>query len=132
MERFIHKRPIDFSPFVIISLASCALMIGIMELPFRADDEQISIDQAEVVSGIMTGIGFLGAGALVRDKRNVQGTGSASAIWGVGVIGVVCELSLLRLGLLLAFSITAILVLGRPFIEDYTVKPRHDEEREDE
>lgn len=131
MERFIHKRPIDFRPFIIISLASCALMVGIMELPFRVDDKQISIDPAKEVSGIMAGIGFLGAGALFHEKKNVQGTGSASAIWGAGVIGIVCGLGLIWLGLLLALSVTSILALSRPFTEEYAAKSKRDDDRGD-
>lgn len=122
LERFFHKKPVDFRPFVIISLASCALTIAIVEFAYRASDPELSIDPAKVVSGIMTGIGFLGAGAMFRERRVVQGAGSAAAIWAAGAMGIVCGLGLLWLASILTVGIVLTLLVGRPFTEDYAVK----------
>src|SRR3546814_876575 len=96
LERFLHRKPVDFRPFVIISLASCALTVAILELGYRSSDPHLSIDPAKVISGVMTGIGFLGAGALFREKHLVQGAGSAAAIWAAGALGIVCGMGFLR------------------------------------
>lgn len=120
LERFLHRKPVDFRPFIIISLASCSLTIAIMEVAARANDHQLSIDPAKVMSGIMTGIGFLGAGALFRDKHVVQGAGSAAAIWAAGAIGIVSGFGLLWLAGILGLAVVGTLVISRPFIGDYT------------
>ncbi len=124
MERYLHKKPVDFRPFVIIALASCALTVAIMEVAFKTRDGQLSIDPAKVMSGIMTGIGFLGAGALFREKHVVQGAGSASAIWAAGATGIVCGFGLLWLAGILAIGVVGTLMLSRPFTNDYTIRAR--------
>jgi len=128
IERFRRNKPVDFRPFVIIALASCALMIAIVEFAFRADDASLSVDPAKVISGILTGIGFLGAGALFREKHIVHGAGSASAIWAGGAIGIVCGLGFVWLAGLLAVGIVGTLALSRPFTDQYTITA----EREDD
>lgn len=126
IERFARRKPIDFRPFAIISLASCALTIGIIEFAFRADDPSLSIDPAKVISGIMTGIGFLGAGALFREKHIVQGAGSAASVWAAGAIGIVCGLGFLWLAIAVAVGVVAVLLLSRPFTDDYSVSVAED------
>lgn len=128
LERFVRRKSVDFRPFVIIALASCALAIAVMELAYRTDDDQLSIDPAKVISGIMSGIGFLGAGALFREKHVVQGAGSASAIWAAGAIGMVCGFGMLWLAGLLALGVVATLLVSRPFTDEYTVRITDDAE----
>lgn len=132
LERFVHKKPVDFRPFMIIGLASCALTIAIVEFAYRASDPELSVDPAKVVSGIMSGIGFLGAGALFREKHVVQGAGSAAAIWAAGALGVVCGFGMIWLAALLAFSVVATLLLSRPFTDDYAARAETDDSSDDD
>ena len=132
LERFLRKKPVDFRPFVIIALASCALTLGISEYAFRADDPQLSIDPAKVVSGVMTGIGFIGAGALFREQHTVFGAGSAASIWASGAIGLVCGFGFLWLAGLLTLSVVLVLVLSRPFTDEYTIRVDDEEDRDRE
>ncbi|MCD2317593.1 MgtC/SapB family protein [Sphingomonas sp. IC-11] len=122
LERFLREKPIDFRPFVIISLSSCTLVLGISELAYRADESLFSIDPAKVVSGIMTGIGFIGAGALFREEHTVYGAGSAASLWGAGAIGIVSGFGFLWLSGLLTMGLLALLVLSRPFTDQYTIR----------
>src|SRR3546814_16769260 len=92
LERFLHRKPVDFRPFVIISLASCALTVAILELGSRSSDPHLSIDPAKVISGVMTGIGFLGAGALFREKHLVTGAGSAAVLWAASRLWMFCRM----------------------------------------
>lgn len=128
LERYLHRKPVDFRPFVIIAVASTSLMIGIIEFAFHAADPDLSVDPAKVVSGIMTGIGFLGAGALFREQHIVHGAGSAASIWAAGAIGVVCGLGAVWLAGLLAGAVVLTLLASRPFIDDYTIDADKDDE----
>lgn len=130
VERFLHKKPVDFRPFVIVSLASCALGIVILELPFTTADDNVSIDPAKVISGVMSGIGFLGAGALFREGDIVKGAGSAASIWAAGAIGLVCGLGFPWLAALVATGVVMLFVFARRFVdtdlytEDAADKPK--------
>lgn len=126
LERFLRRKPIDFRPFVIISVASCALSLGIIEFAYGTEDETMSIDPGRVLSGVMSGIGFIGAGALFREDKTVHGAGSAASIWASGAIGLICGLGFLWLAGILALVLLALLIISRPFTEDYTINIDND------
>lgn len=130
VERFVHKKPVDFRPFVIIALSSCGLGLLIMELPFTSADANISIDPAKVISGVMGGIGFLGAGVLFREGDIVKGAGSAASIWSAGAIGLICGMGAIWLAGLVALGIVVLFVFSRRFVETdaYTARPAADDE----
>ncbi len=130
IERFVHKKPVDFRPFVIISLSSCGLGLLVMELPFTATDANLSIDPAKVISGVMTGIGFLGAGALFREGDIVKGAGSAASIWSAGAIGLICGMGFVWLAGLIALGIVVLFLLSRRFVDTnaYTASLTDDDE----
>ncbi len=130
IERFVHKKPVDFRPFVIISLSACGLGLLVMELPFTSADANLSIDPAKVISGVMTGIGFLGAGALFREGDIVKGAGSAASIWSAGAIGLICGMGLIWLAGLVALGIVFLFLFTRRFVDTdaYTASLGQDDE----
>lgn len=131
LERFARDKPIDFRPFVIISVASCVLALAVLELPYTVPPDLYSIDPAKVLSGIMTGIGFIGAGALFREQHVVRGAGSAASIWAAGAIGIACGFGFLWMAGLLTVALIAILLLSRPFTQEYTIRIDDDQDEDD-
>lgn len=125
-ERFRHRKPIDFRPFVIISIAACALMIAALALPLAHGDDNLRMDPVRVIEGVITGIGFIGAGAMFREGNFVQGAGSAASIWCAGVIGVLCGIGHLLLAAILAALVVALLLASRPFTEKWDPDKRND------
>lgn len=119
IDRFIRHKPIDFRPFVIVALAACALSLTIMEMAARGAGPQVELGLSRVFSGVITGIGFLGAGAMFREDNYVQGAGSAASIWAAGAIGLICGVGMLWLALLLAGGVLMVLVLSAPFTSKY-------------
>ena len=130
LERFIHKKPIDFRPFVIISLAACGLLMGSVELLESQSDDQAQIDPTRVIQGVITGIGFIGAGAMFRQGNYVQGAGSAASIWCAGAIGLVCGMGELWLATLVSVLVLILLLVSRPFTEKWD--PGSGDEREED
>jgi len=130
VERFVHKKPVDFRPFVIISLASCGLGIIAVELPFTSGDPNLSVDPAKVISGVMSGIGFLGAGALFRQVDIVKGAGSAASVWAAGAIGLTCGMGFVWLAGLIALGIVLLFLLSRRLadVETYAAKIDDDDD----
>lgn len=129
VERFLRKKPLDFRPFVIISLASCTLVLGVSEYGMKVDDTALAVDPSRVVQGVLTGIGFVAAGALFRDDQTVYGAGSATSIWAAGAIGLICGFGLVWLAAILSVGLLLTLVLSRPFTDEYTIRM---EEQDDE
>ena len=119
VERFVRRKPIDFRPFVIVSLSACTLSLAVMELAFRTSDPQIDLSPSRIFAGVITGIGFLGAGAMFRQDNYVKGAGSAASIWAAGVIGIICGIGFLWLAGILALGVFSLLLLSAPFTSKY-------------
>jgi putative Mg2+ transporter-C (MgtC) family protein len=65
------------------------------------------VDPSRVAAGVVVGIGFLGAGTILRGEKGVTGLTTAATIWSVAAIGLA-----VGAGLYLAAIITAVLVLA--------------------
>ena len=66
---------------------------------------------ARIAAQIVTGVGFLGAGALIQDRRGVHGLTTAATIWLVASIGMACGARLNALAVIATF-IAIIILLG--------------------
>ncbi|MEO7178104.1 MAG: MgtC/SapB family protein [Allosphingosinicella sp.] len=119
VERYLRKKPIDFRPFVIISVAACGLAFAGLELAERASDPQLRIDPTRIFAGVITGISFLGAGAMFRRDGHVQGAGSAAAVWAAGTVGLLCGCGFLWLAGIVSVAVLVLLAASRPFTADY-------------
>jgi len=91
IERSYHGRPAGFRTHAIVCLASSMLMILTVyharwfEASFL---ERVAIDPTRMAQGIMTGIGFLGAGVIMREGLTVRGLTTAASIWITAAIGI--------------------------------------------
>ena len=77
-----HSRIVGLRTFPLVSLGACAyLLIGLEA--FGVDSEA----NARLLQGLLTGIGFVGGGAILKHENHVTGTASAASIWVTGAIG---------------------------------------------
>lgn len=86
-ERELHHKPAGMATMTIVTLAS-ALM---MELSYGLSGLGIgpqNADPARLAAGVLTGIGFLGAGVIIQDARRVQGITTAATIWLMAGVGL--------------------------------------------
>ena len=70
--------------FPLVAVASCAFMLIAMNAYQGGDTES----EARVMYGIVTGIGFIGGGAIFKQKDGPSGTATAAGIWNTGAIGI--------------------------------------------
>ena len=68
-----------------------------------------------MLQGLITGIGFIGGGAILRDGRTVMGTATAASLWNTGVIGAAVGFALYDIGIVLSLLNLATLRLLAPF-----------------
>ena len=70
-------------------------------------------DPARIASGIITGIGFLGAGTIFRDRNNVRGLTTAASLWAVAGVGLAIGAGAYFMALIATIAILFILWLGK-------------------
>lgn len=58
--------------------------------------------QGRVLQGLVTGIGFIGAGAILKQSGGVRGTATAASIWNTGLIGVAVAYNLYEIAALIS------------------------------
>lgn len=91
LERAHHGRPAGLRTHTLVCAASCLLMLFTVLQIQLFDDKVISalrIDPTRMGQGIMTGIGFLGAGVIMKDKLTIRGLTTAASIWMTASIGI--------------------------------------------
>jgi len=100
LDREIKGKPLGAGAYVLVAIGSAALMTVTLNfaLSGMADDDAITIDPTRLIQGIVGGIGFLGAGAIMSpsDDGRLKGVRSGAAIWAVGSIGIACGLGFLK------------------------------------
>jgi len=105
-ERQHHGRPAGFRTHLLVCTASVVLMIISQYFSFRqpVDPSFIRVDPGRIAAGAITGIGFLGAGVIVKAGVSVHGLTTAACIWIVSAIGLA-----LGSGLYLAAGLTFVI-----------------------
>ena len=72
------------------------------------------------MQGLITGIGFIGGGAILKSNGSVRGTATAASIWNTGLIGVAVAFHRYEIAILLALINVVTLRFVRKFKEDPT------------
>jgi|TARA_B110000196_G_C21143780_1_gene665350 putative Mg2+ transporter-C (MgtC) family protein len=119
-----HNKPAGLRTMALISLGSAAFtLIGIeavMQLSMLQTGEEnltsgvskmINLDSSRIIAGIVGGVGFLGAGAIIQSRGRVQGMTSAASIWVTSTIGVSAGLGLYVLAMTITFIAFIVLTL---------------------
>lgn len=91
LERSYHGRPAGFRTHALVCLSTSLLMlITVYETRWFPGISQgrISLDPTRMAQGIMTGIGFLGAGTIMKEGLSVRGLTTAASLWITAAIGI--------------------------------------------
>jgi putative Mg2+ transporter-C (MgtC) family protein len=90
-ERSFHGRPAGFRTHTLVCLSTSLLMlVTVFETYWfpRISEGRVSLDPTRMAQGIMTGIGFLGAGTIIKEGLSVRGLTTAASIWITAAIGI--------------------------------------------
>jgi putative Mg2+ transporter-C (MgtC) family protein len=116
-ERSYHGRAAGMRTYGLVCMASAALTVlcGYPNLWFGGHmSELVGTDPTRVVQGIVTGIGFLGAGVIMRSGFNISGLTTAASIWSSSVIGILVGVGFYLAAMSLAlFSAMIMIYLSR-------------------
>jgi putative Mg2+ transporter-C (MgtC) family protein len=87
LERQLHRRYAGLRTHILVCLGSCLIMLTSMYV-FDIYKNKAPIDPSRIAAGVITGIGFLGAGAIIRDSEGIRGLTTAASLWVVAGIGL--------------------------------------------
>lgn len=119
-EREARGSPAGDRTFAMVSMGAAAFTtIGIDQFPATAE---------KLLAGVVTGVGFLGAGMIVKEASNVRGLTTAAGVWAVAAIGIVVGAGEYFVGVGLTALILLILTWERlPYVSRIGVVKRHRE-----
>ena len=108
-ERSYHGRPAGFRTHALVCAASSVLMlVTVYESHWMSlAAGRVQIDPTRMAQGIMTGIGFLGAGVIIKEGLSVRGLTTAASIWITAAIGI-----LAGIGFYFPLFLSVVLTLG--------------------
>ncbi len=91
LEREFHGRPAGLRTHILVCMGATILTLSGIAIAetFSASNTPPGAEVSRVIAGIMTGIGFLGAGAIMRTRDMIRGITTAACIWFVAAIGIV-------------------------------------------
>jgi putative Mg2+ transporter-C (MgtC) family protein len=94
--------------FPLVAIASCALVQTAISV-----FGPTAPGNANIIQGVVTGIGFIGAGAIIRQGDLTTGHATAASIWAVGIMGAAVGYGYYDIGIILAVANLAVLAVRR-------------------
>lgn len=86
-ERELHGRAAGFRTHILLCIGSTLVMLTSIHI-FEVYNSRVPCDPARIAAGVVTGIGFLGAGTIMHSKSSVKGLTTATSLWVVAGIGL--------------------------------------------
>ncbi|WGD49251.1 MgtC/SapB family protein [Bradyrhizobium sp. CB1650] len=113
LDRDLHGKPIGPKTLGIVSLATATVVLLTVQF---AEPGKISDAASRVIQGILTGIGFLGAGVIVRESHRfrVRGLTSAACAFLAACLGIACGAGQWKIVLIALALALILLTVGRP------------------
>ncbi len=87
LEREVKRKNAGLRTHILVCLGSCLMMLTSLYI-FDIYMIQTEFDPMRLAAGVITGIGFLGAGAIIRYGEAVRGLTTAATIWIVAGVGI--------------------------------------------
>lgn len=113
-----EERSAGLRTFPLVAVASCGF-IQAAESMAAGEAEAM----ARIVEGIITGMGFIGGGAILRMKDSVKGTATAASLWATGAMGTAVGLGSYDVAVVVAVFTVATLWILSPFKDNAAPQP---------
>ena len=120
-ERERGDRSAGIRTFPLVAIASCAFVLG-SENVLGSHAE----GRARIIEGVITGMGFIGGGAILKSGDSVRGTATAASLWATGAIGVCCAVETDDVAVILSIVTIVTLRLLEPLKVEEPKTESHD------
>ena len=87
IEREMHEKAAGFRTHILVCIGSCVIMLTSMHL-FDVYNGVASVDPGRIAAQVVSGIGFLGAGTIIRSRVSVVGLTTAASLWSIAGEGL--------------------------------------------
>ena len=117
IDRELHRKPAGVRVLSMVSMGAAAIaMVSVVIMP--GDETHPGDGVLRTVQGVLSGIGFLGAGVIMRaaGKEEIHGLTTAALIWIASILGLICGLGQWVLGLC-TFGLAGLILIGGRWIE---------------
>lgn len=123
MERESVNRPAGFRTHILVCVGSTLTMLVSIYI-FEQYNSLTSVDPSRIAAQVVSGIGFLGAGTIIREGATVRGLTTAASLWTVAAIGLAVG-SGFYLASILATVLTFVTLISFSRIENYIIQTRY-------
>ncbi|MBT9830697.1 MgtC/SapB family protein [Clostridium baratii] len=122
--REYENRPAGFRTHVLVCLGATVAALIQVQLGYYVVNEiaktpnlsgVLSVDTGRVICQVISGVGFLGAGTIIRTKASVKGLTTAASIWAVACVGIAVGMGFYAISILSGIGIVIALVLLKRF-----------------
>jgi putative Mg2+ transporter-C (MgtC) family protein len=96
-DRAQHARSVGLRTFPLVAIASCGFILLSIDVFGRGSEAG-----AHILQGLITGVGFIGGGAILKQGLNVRGTATAASLWSTGAIGAAAAYGRYELAIILS------------------------------
>ncbi|MBU9889582.1 MAG: MgtC/SapB family protein [Candidatus Omnitrophica bacterium] len=111
LEREVHGKEAGFKTYSLVCLGSALMMVVSLDV-FTLFKGVAEVDPGRIAAQAVTGIGFLGAGAIIRSQQGgIRGLTTAAGIWAACAIGLACGLGLFKQAVFTTLLVLVILII---------------------
>ena len=105
-----NRKPAGFRTHMLVCAGSALVML-ISEFIFERFGDMVNIDPARLGAQVISGIGFLGAGTIIRHGVNIKGLTTAASLWTTACIGLACGVGFYSAAIIATMTIYFILII---------------------
>jgi putative Mg2+ transporter-C (MgtC) family protein len=124
-DRELRHRRVGVRTYMMVSLGAAVFTIVSIEMAADMATAGYSADPSRVLQGLVGGLGFLGAGAIIQGDKSVGGMTTAASLWVAGAVGLAAGLGYVSLALTSALLAACVLWISR-FMEHRGADDRPD------
>ena len=94
-ERELHGKVAGFRTHSLVALGSALIMLVSVHI-FEVYGSKVNVDPGRIAAQVVTGIGFIGAGTIIRSGTGIKGLTTAAGLWTASGIGLACGVGYFR------------------------------------
>ena len=112
LEREICRHEAGLRTHILVCVGSTLIMLTSLHI-FDIYKSVAAVDPTRIAAGVVTGIGFLGGGAIIRSQEGIRGLTTASSLWVVSALGLAIGCGFIKLALYVTVLSLLVLMLLR-------------------